>query len=120
MIERSRSVSSVSRAHHAGRRRRIRFPVRWRPLSSMSAFPNPPAVSNSHGRSCGGWESNPVATMGDPPHPIQISRSHRASTGERQWRVAVQGRVAAGFVVVGLEVSELSFQITAIPEQHVV
>lgn len=78
------------------------------------------SVSDSHCRSCSGWEFDQVATMANPAHAIQISGNHRASTGERQWRVAVQGRVAAGFVVVSADVSELSFQIAAIPEQHVV
>jgi hypothetical protein len=46
-------------------------------------------------RSCGGWEFDEVATMGDPAHAIQIGGNDLASAGERQRRVAGQGSIAA-------------------------
>src|SRR5262249_43755173 len=76
------------------------------------------SVSNSSSR--GDRKVDKAAAVGDPLHAVQIGRNHLASTGERQRRVAVEGSVAAGFVVVGLELYELSFKITTIPEQHVI
>jgi hypothetical protein len=58
--------------------------------------------------------------MGDPSHMIQVRRSRAVAAGECQWRPAVQGCVTAGGVVVRLELGKLPFQITRIPEQHVV
>ena len=75
-------------------------------------------VSNS--LSGGDWELDEVPAMGDPAHMVQISRDHRVPTGEAQRRVAVQRRVAACRIVVNLELSQFVFQITGIPEQHVV
>ena len=51
---------------------------------------------------------------------VQIGRDHRAPTGEGQRRVALQGRVTARRIVVNLELGKLPFQITGIPEQHMV
>ena len=51
---------------------------------------------------------------------VQVGTGHRVSTGGGQWRVALQRRVAACRVVVGLEVGKLPFKITGIPEQHMV
>ena len=58
--------------------------------------------------------------MGDPPHMAEIGNGDRASIGERQWRMTVQGRMAARRVVVGLELGELPFQVTGIPERDMV
>ena len=75
-------------------------------------------VSNSlSGRS---WELDQVPAVGDPTHIVQIGRGYGVSTGEGQRRVALQCRVAACRIVVGLEVGELPFKITGIPEQHMV
>ena len=57
--------------------------------------------------------------MGDPTHMVQIGRNHRVSTGEGQRRVALQRRVAACRVVVGLEVGKFPLKITGIPEHMV-
>jgi len=45
----------------------------------------------------------------------EIGRRDCVSIGERQWRIAFQGRVAACRVVVGLELRQLPFQVTGIP-----
>jgi hypothetical protein len=51
----------------------------------------------------------------------QISMGHRASSaGKGHRRVAVQRSVAAGRVVIGLEIRQLPFQVPSISEQHVV
>ena len=75
-------------------------------------------VSNSlSGR---GWELHKVPAVANPTHAVQLGGSDRASTGERQRRVAVQRRVRACGVVVALELGQLPFEVTAIPERHVV
>ena len=51
---------------------------------------------------------------------VQIGWGYRVSTGEGQRRVALQRRVAACRVVIGLEVGKFPFKITGIPEQHLV
>ena len=76
------------------------------------------SVSNSlSGRH---WELDQVPAVGDPTHIVQLGTGDRVSTGEGQRRVALQRRVAACRIVVGLEVGKLPFQITGIPEQHMV
>ena len=75
-------------------------------------------VSNSQLR--GDWELNKVPAVGDPPHRREIGRRDWASIAEGQWRIAVQGGVAACRVVIDLEVGELPFQVTGIPEWDVV
>ena len=65
-------------------------------------------------------ELDQVPAMGDPPHIIELGPGHRVSGGEGQRRVALQRRVAAYRVVVGLEVGKFPFKITGIPEQHMV
>jgi hypothetical protein len=50
----------------------------------------------------------------------EIGRRDWVLIGERQRRVAFQGRVAACRVVVGLEFGQLPFQVTGIPERYVV
>jgi hypothetical protein len=51
---------------------------------------------------------------------VQLGTGHRVFAGEGQRRVALQRRVAACRLVVGLEVDKLPFKITSIPEQHMV
>src|SRR5262249_34973052 len=75
-------------------------------------------VSNSSSR--GDWELDEVPAVRDPPHIAEIGRRGRGSIGERQWRIAFQGRVAARRVVVGLELSKFPFQVTGIPERYLV
>ena len=58
--------------------------------------------------------------MRDPSHLIQARGDGRRSSGEREWRAAVQRRVAARLVVVNLEFSQLPFQVSAVPEQHII
>jgi hypothetical protein len=58
--------------------------------------------------------------VGDPTHIVQLRTGDRVSVGEGQRRVALQRRVAARRVVVGLEVGKFAFEITGIPEQHMV
>ena len=58
--------------------------------------------------------------MRDPAHMVEIGRDHRMLTGEGQWSVALQRRVAACRIVVNLELGKLPFQITGIPEHHMV
>src|SRR5712671_6521383 len=65
-------------------------------------------------------ELRKVPAVGDPTHPVQRGGSARASTGERQRRVAVQGGMAACRVVVALELAKLPLKITAVPEQQMV
>ena len=55
--------------------------------------------------------------MEDPPHMTEIGNGDRASIGERQWHMTFQGRMAARRVVVGLELGQLPFQVTGIPER---
>ena len=76
------------------------------------------SVSNSS--SGGDWELDEIPAVGDPTHMIQVGRGDRVSTGEGQRRVALQRRVAACRIVVGLELGKLAFKITGIPEQHLV
>jgi hypothetical protein len=65
-------------------------------------------VSNSlSGRD---WELDKAPAVGHPTHIIQIGTGYRVSTGEGQRRVALQCRVAACRIVVGLEVGKLSVQ----------
>ena len=73
--------------------------------------------SSSSGRD---WELDEVPAVGDPSDLVQIRRGYRVFTGERQRRVAVQRCVRTCRVVVGLELVKLPFQVTAIPEQHLV
>ena len=58
--------------------------------------------------------------MGDPTDSVQFGTGHRVAAGEGQRRVALQRRVAAHLVVVGLEVGKCPFKITGMPEQHMV
>src|SRR5262249_11938312 len=76
-------------------------------------------VSNSSS-SGNDWEWDEVPTVGDPPDLVQIRRGYRLFTGERQRRVALQRRVSACRVVVHLELGTRPFQITGMPEQHLV
>ena len=50
----------------------------------------------------------------------EIGRRDWMSIGERQWRIAFQGRVAACRGVEGLELGQLPFQVTGIPERDIV
>ena len=78
----------------------------------------PLSVSNSlSGRH---WELDQVPAVGDPTDIVQFGMGHHVSANEGRRRVALQRRVAAYLVVVGLEVAKFSFKITGIPEQHVV
>jgi len=63
-------------------------------------------------------ELNKAPAVGDPTHPVQRGGSARASTGERQRRMAVQGGMAACRVVVALELAKLPLKITGVSEQH--
>ena len=51
---------------------------------------------------------------------VQLGTGDRVSAGEGQRRVARHNDVAACHAGVGLEVGELPFKITGIPEQHMV
>ena len=55
-----------------------------------------------------------------PPHVVQISWGHSVFIGEGQRRVPFQRCVTACRIVVRLELGQLPFQITAIPEQQMV
>ena len=66
------------------------------------------------------WELDKVPAVGDPAHMVQFGTGDRESAREGQRRVALQRRVATCRVVVGLEVGELPFKVTPIPEQHIV
>jgi hypothetical protein len=50
----------------------------------------------------------------------EIGRRDYVSIGEHQWRIAFQGRVAARRAVVRLELGQLPFQVTGIPERDTV
>src|SRR6267378_2657389 len=76
------------------------------------------SVSNS--LSGGDWEVDEVPAMADPAHMVQVGRDRRLSTGEGQRRMALQRRMAACRIVVNLELGKLAFQITGIPEQHMI
>ena len=75
-------------------------------------------VSNSSPRR--DWELDEAPAVRDPAHMAEIGNGDRASIGERQWRMTFQGRMAARRVVVGLELGELPFQVTGIPERDIV
>ena len=76
------------------------------------------SVSNS--LSGGNRELHEVPAVRSPIDVVQIGGGHRAFTAKRERRVALQRRVAACRVVVGLEVGQFPFKITGIPEQHMV
>jgi len=76
-------------------------------------------VSNSSS-SGSDWELDEAPAVGDPPRMAEIGNGDRASIGERQWRMTFQGRMAARPVVVGLELGQLPFQVTGIPERDMV
>ena len=61
-----------------------------------------------------------VPAVGDPTDIVQFGAGHHVAAGEGRRRVALQRRVAAYLVVVGLEVGKFPFKITGIPEQHMV
>jgi len=50
---------------------------------------------------------------------MQVGTGHGVFAGEGQRRGALQRRVAACRVVVGVEVAKLPFQVPGIPEQHI-
>src|SRR5579864_8612523 len=75
-------------------------------------------ISNSQLR--GDRELNKVSAVGDPPHLCESGRRDWASIAEGQGRIAVQGGGAACRVVIDLEVGELPFQVTGIPERDLV
>ena len=94
------------------------------PASSISSQVRPRisflrlSVSNSlSGRH---WELDQVPAVGDPTDIVQFGTGHHVSANEGRRRVALQRRVAAYLVVVGLKVAKFSFKITGIPEQHMV
>jgi len=62
-------------------------------------------LSISNSLSGGDRELHEIPAVGDPTHPVQMRGSARASTGERQRRVAVQGGMAACGVVVALKLA---------------
>ncbi len=66
------------------------------------------------------WELDQVPAVGDPTRVVQVGAGDRGSAGEGQRRVALQRRVAACRVVIGLEVGKFPLKITGIPEQHMV
>src|SRR4051794_6726805 len=76
------------------------------------------SVSNSS--SGGDWQLDEVAAVRDPPHLAQVGMGDREFINDGQRRVALQRGVATGRVVVRLKVGQLPFQITSIPEQHMV
>ena len=77
-------------------------------------------VSVSNSLSGRHWELDQVPAVGDPTDIVQFGTGHRVAAGEGQRRVALQRRMAAHLVVVGLEVGKFPFKITGIPEQHMV
>jgi hypothetical protein len=83
-------------------------------------IPHKRRLSVSNSLSGGNPELHEVPAVRSPTDVVQISGSRPAFFGERQWRVAIQRGVAAGCVVVNLEIGELLFKITAIPEQYMV
>ena len=78
------------------------------------------ALSVSNSLSGRHWELDQVPAVGDPTDIVQFGTGHRVAAGEGQRRVALQRRMAAHLVVVGLEVGKFPFKITGIPEQHMV
>ncbi len=58
--------------------------------------------------------------MGGPTHIVEIGTGDSASDGDAQRGVAGQRRMDAGRIVIGLEVGELSFEVSWVPEQHMV
>ena len=89
-----------------------------RPSPMMDLYRKNVSVSNSlSGRH---WELDQVPAVGDPTNIVQFGTGHHVAAGEGQRRVALQRRVAAYLVVVGLEVGKCPFKITGIPEQHMV
>ena len=75
-------------------------------------------VSNSS--SVGDWELDEVPAVRDPAHMVQIGRDRHVPTCEGQRRMPLQRRVATCRIVVNLELGKLPFQITGIPERHMV
>src|SRR5260370_21262952 len=80
----------------------------------------PSRVSVSNSLSGRHWELDQVPAVGDPTHVVQLGTGDRVSAGEGQRRVALQRRVAACLVVVGLEVGKFPLKISGIPEEHMV
>ena len=88
-------------------------------LEDLARLVNP-TVSVSNWPSGRDWELDQPSAVRVPPHVVQISWGHSVFISEGQRRVAFQQCVTACRIVVRLELGQLPFQITAIPEQHVV
>jgi hypothetical protein len=58
--------------------------------------------------------------MKGPTHIVEVGTGDSASDGDAQRRVAGQRRVDACRIVVSLEVGELSFEVSSVPEQYMV
>ena len=58
--------------------------------------------------------------MGGPAHIGEIGTGDSASDGDAQRRVGGQRRMEAGRIVIGLDVGELSFEVSCVPAQHMV
>ena len=71
----------------------------------------PRTVSVSNSLSGRHWELDQVPAVGDPTDIVQFGMGHHVSANEGRRRVALQRRVAAYLVVVGLEVAKFSFKI---------
>ena len=90
----------------------IRFRISQPRTASLLSVSN--SLSGRH------WELNQVPAVGDPTNIVQFGMGHHVSANEDRRRVALQRRVAAYLVVVGLEVGKFPFKITGIPKQHMV
>ena len=75
-------------------------------------------VSNSSSR--GDRELHEATAVRHPAHLVEIGRCDWGAIDHRQWRIAIEGCVAPCRVVVDLELGQLSFQVTGIPERDLV
>ena len=66
------------------------------------------------------WELDQTPAVRGPTHIAEVDPGDSASDGDAQRRVAGLRRVDACCIVVGVEVGELSFEVSCVPEQHMV
>jgi len=58
--------------------------------------------------------------VGGPAHIVEIGTGDSVADGDTQRGVAGQRRMDAGRIVIGLEVGEPLFEVSCVPEQHMV